>query len=362
MTVAYSAGVMRYYCTTGRIDFRKSPCQSLSGNRLDELVSEKVLKALEPASLEISILAANDLEAEQQRIDENWKQRLERSKFEVDRARRQYQTVEPENRLVARELERQWEVALEQTQALEQEHARFRQSHSTTLTEKQKTEIHTLATNLPQLWNAQSTTNTDRQRVVRLLIERVEIDVQGTTEQVDVAIQWSGGFTSQHELNRPLQRYDQTADFARLKARISELKTAGRSYAEIATVLNNEGFRPAKQTNRFNKAIVGRFTKKYCSELTSTRDLPPIQLQKHEWTVKGLANALSMPRATLYSWKQRGWVHPHRRLPGYHGQIIYWADARELDRLQRLRSTTWHPGDPPLPEELTKPITATSDG
>jgi DNA-binding transcriptional MerR regulator len=362
MTVAYSSGVMRYYCTTGRIDFRKPPCQSLSGKTLDELVADRLLKALEPASLDISIMAASDLEAEQRRADDNWKQRLERSRFEVDRARRQYQAVEPENRLVARELERQWETALHQMQSLEQEYARYRCTSFKTLTEQHKGEIRSLANNLPALWRAASTTNADRQRIVRLLVERVEANVQGATEQVDVSVRWSGGFTSQHELARPVRRYDQTADFARLKARLVELKRAGRSYAEIAAELNKEGFRPSKQTNLFNKAIAGRLAKNLCGELTLTRDRVPTALQKHEWTVIGLARELNIPRSTLHSWKQRGWLRVNRQLPGYRGQLIYWADDRELERLRQLRQAEWNYGDPPLPKDLTTPITKQVSG
>lgn len=356
MAVAYSSSVMRYYCTTGRIDFRKSPCQTLSGKELDELVAAKLLKAMEPASLEISVMATKDLEAEQRRIDDNWQQRLERSRFEADRARRQYQTVEPENRLVARELERQWETALEQAQALEREYARFRQGSSTTLTESQRTQIRSLAQNLPKLWRSPSVTNQDRQRIVRLLIERVEVSVQGTTEQVDVSLRWSGGFTSQHELTRPVRRYNQTADFARLKARLIELKKSGHSYAENANTLNNEGFRPTKQTKLFNKAIVGRLAKRHCRELTADRNRP-VEVHEHEWTVVALSHELDIPRSTLHSWKQRGWLRAHRQLPGYRGQLIYWANDRELERLRKLRKTVWNVGDPPLPEELTTPIT-----
>ena len=362
MTVAYSSGVMRYYCTTGRVDFRKPPCQSLSGKTLDELVADRLLKALEPASLDISIMAASDLEAEQRRVDDNWKQRLERSRFEVERARRQYQVVEPENRLVARELERQWETALHQMQSLEQEYARYRCTSFTTLTEQHKGEIRSLADNLPALWRAASTTNADRQRIVRLLVERVEVNIQGATEQVDVSVRWSGGFTSQHELTRPVRRYDQTADFARLNVRLIQLKRAGRSYAEIAAELNKEGFRPSKQTNVFNKAIVGRLAKNLCSELTVTRDRVPTALQEHEWTVIRLARELNIPRSTLHSWKQRGWLRAHRQLPGYRGQLIYWADDRELERLRQLRQAEWNFGDPPLPKDLTTPITKQVSG
>jgi hypothetical protein len=257
-------------------------------------------------------------------------------------------------------LERQWETALQQQQSLEQEYARYRRTNFTTLTEQQKSEIRSLAGHLPTLWHAASTTNADRQRIVRLLVERVAVNVQGTTEQVDVSLRWSGGFASQHELVRPVRRYNQTADFARLKARLVELKRAGHSYAEIATELNREGFRPSKQTNLFNQAIVGRFTKNFCRELTVTRDREPTGLQAHEWTVIGLAQELNIPRSTLHSWKQRGWLRAHRQLPGYRGQLIYWADTRELERLRQLRQAEWNFGDPPLPKDLTTPITKQS--
>ena len=357
MSVVYSSGVMRYYCTTGRIDFRAPPCQSLSGKTLDELVTDRLLRALEPASLEISILAFNDLEAEQRRIDEHWRQRLERNRFEAERTSRQYQAVEPENRLVARELERQWETSLKRLQSLEEEYLRYRRTSFTTLSEPQKDEIRSLAGHLPTLWRAASTTNADRQRIVRLLIERVAVNIQGTTEHVDVSVRWSGGFTSQHELTRPVRRYQQTADFARLKTRLVELKRAGCSYAEIAAELNREGFRPSKQTNRFNQAIVGRFAKNFCRELTVARDRAPIALEAHEWTVTGLAQELNIPRSTLHAWKQRGWLRAHRQLPGYRGQLIYWANVQELERLRQLRQTKWSFGDPPLPKHLTTPIT-----
>lgn len=361
MTVVYSGprAVMRYYCTTGVVDFRTSRCQSLSGAELDSLVTEKVLLALEPASLEISIEAVADLEQEQQRLQDNWNHRLERAAFEVDRAKRQYQLVEPENRLVVRELERQWESALHEHQQLSQEYARTRQLHLAALSKDQLQLIRSLAENVPRLWRSPTTTCSERQRVVRLLLERVTVTVQGTTEKVDVAIRWAGGFASHHELLRPVRRYDQTVDFERLRVRLSELKLAGKSYSEIATQLNLEGFRPAKQSKLFNTAIVGRLAKKLCRELTTSRNVG-LELSQNEWRVKDLSKTLGIPRSTLQTWKDRGWLHVIRQMPGRSGMNIYWADEYEIDRLRRLRKTRWHYGDPPLSKELTTPKLDTS--
>jgi len=348
--------VLRYQCTTGTVDFRASRCQSLSGQVLDKLVTERILTALEPASLELSLMAADDLEKEQRRLDDNWRQRLERTRFEADRARRQYQAVEPENRLVARELERQWEASLQDVQELEQDYARFRQTHPSTLSDQQRELIRSLSEELPTLWRASTTTYCDRQRIVRLLIERVEVIVEGTTEQVDVSLHWSGGFVSRHEVVRPVRRYEQTADYERLMSRIHELCSQEKSYSEIAEHLNQEGFRPAKQAKEFHRRIVGRLVKKLRRDRTAARKITThVQLEENEWYVNDLAEKLDIPRTTLLSWVKRGWVHVSRQLPGYRGRVVCWANADELDRLRRLRKTKRNFGNPPLPEELTTP-------
>lgn len=357
MTVAYSGtpGAMRYYCTTGVNDFRSSRCQSLSGAGLDHLVTEKVLQVLEPAALEISILAAADIEQEQKQLHDHWNQRLERARFEVDRAKRQFELVEPENRLVARELERQWEIALRGLEDLELEYARVRQSFGALLTEEQQDSIRSLAENVPKLWGSSGTTNAERQRIIRLLIERITVTVEGTSERVELALQWSGGFVSRHEFSRPVRGYQQMADFDRLQSRLIELKRGGLSYSEIADQLNRDGFQPANQASRFNQAIVGRMVKRVCRELTVTRNSIGPRLEEHEWTLRQLSNALEIPRTTLHNWARRGWIHINRQLAGDRGAILCWANQAELDRLRRLRQARWHYGDPPLPMELTTP-------
>ena len=88
-------------------------------------MAAQVLAALEPAALELSLAAADDLEQERARLHRNWQQQVERARYEAERARRQYDAVEPENRLVARELERRWEEALKEQRRLEEEYARF---------------------------------------------------------------------------------------------------------------------------------------------------------------------------------------------------------------------------------------------
>ena len=152
---------LRYSCTRRTINYGEAPCQSLSGRGLDALVSDLMQQALAPSALEVSLQIAEDLELERNDLRRQWRQRLERARYEIDRARRQYDAVEPENRLVARTLERRWEEALAAEQRLTAEYERFQARQPMPLTAKERQEIAQLATDVPALWCAPTTTAAD---------------------------------------------------------------------------------------------------------------------------------------------------------------------------------------------------------
>ena len=185
---------------------------------------------------------------------------MERARYEAERARRQYDAVEPENRLVARELERRWEEALKEQRRLEEEYARFCRDQPRGLSAGEREQIRAWRGTCRPCGTQPTTTAADRQRIVRLLVEEVVVTVRGESEWVDVTIHWAGGFSSDHELVRPVQRYQQMADYERLLNRIDALRAAGRTLAEVAEQLNREGFHPPKRSATFTKAtIVSRF-------------------------------------------------------------------------------------------------------
>jgi DNA invertase Pin-like site-specific DNA recombinase len=358
MAIHYSGrdATLRYVCWYAKNSYHGPQCQCLSGKILDDLVSAKVLSALEPASVELSRTAAGELQKERERLDRNWQQRVERTRYEAARAERQYHLVEPENRLIARELERRWEAGLKELQQVEREYARFRQTHPLTLTSEEREAVWSLSKNLSVLWHASTTTPADRQRVIRLLLERVVVTVQGSSDHVDAALHWTGGFTSQYELIRPVLRYDQVANYERMVARIEELRSQGWSFARIAEQLNQEGFRPAKRAEKFHSDIVSRLARKLVKQPPGERARSHRKaLRENEWLVIDLAAELGMAKNTLFTWIKRGWVRLLRQVPGYRGRVICWADAGEIDRLRRLRQTKHGWWDPPLPGELTTP-------
>jgi hypothetical protein len=114
--------------------------------------------------------------------------------------------VEPENRLVARTLERAWEKTLQAQQELEEEYHRFLQQQPHVLTAEERAAIRQLAADIPALWRASTTTDADRKEIIRQVVERVEVQAQGTSEQVRVRITWAGGGQTEGVLVRPIAR------------------------------------------------------------------------------------------------------------------------------------------------------------
>ena len=156
-------------------------------------VTGLLLQAMAPAALEVSLAAAGQAEAQRAQVDRIWRQRLERADYAAGRARRQYQLAEPENRLVVRQLERDWEAALAERQRLGEEYDRFAAARPRTLTAAEREQIRALAADLPAVWDAPTTTGADRKQLIRHLVEQVRVTVLGTSEKVDVEITWPAG-------------------------------------------------------------------------------------------------------------------------------------------------------------------------
>src|SRR5262249_52459570 len=159
--------------------------------------------------LEASLAAVAGVKQQRMELTRQWQLRRERAAIEVDRAARQYQACEPENRLVARELERRWEETLKQKRRLDDEDDPFERWAPAELSDKALSSIHALAADLPAVWSAPTTTPVDRQRIARLLLERVVITVDKASARVDVTLQWVGGAVQSHIITRPVARYKQ---------------------------------------------------------------------------------------------------------------------------------------------------------
>lgn len=363
MTVNYSryqrsdgtnVSQFHYCCNRHAIEYGGERCQTLAGRVLDTFITEQILTVLEPASIDLSLTATEDIEQERKKIERQWQHRLERAQYYVDRAARQYHCVEPENRLVARQLERQWEQNLLELQQLKEEYARFCDKQPAVLTDADRKTIENLSAQINNLWYSTVTSYADRKTVIRHLIEHVSVKAPSDSQHMDVTIRWAGGFVNEHMLRRPVARYDQLDNYEELISRILELQGQNWTCAHIAQQLNREGYHPPKRRQTFNAAMVRQLLSRKIRTGKHSRSMESVRLADNEWWISDLSRHLQIPKPTLYDWVRRRVVHA-KKLSGPQRPWIIWADDMELDRLRRLhncRRTWWNQ---PQAAELVRP-------
>lgn len=340
MSVRYQRGAggklhPAYVCGSDKTTFATGQCQQLAGDCVDEHVTALLLAAMAPAAVEVSLAAAEQVQAQRAQVDQIWRQRLERAEFAVDRARRQYQLAEPENRLVVRQLEKDWETAMGERQRLQEEYDRFLAVRPRTLSVAEREQIRALAADVPGIWHAPTTSDADRKQLIRHLVEKVHIEVIGTSEKVKVQVTWAGGHRSESETVRPVACLTQLSYYPQLIARAQELVDAGMNAGQIADRLNAEGLRPPKRSKTFTKNAVRDLLRSLGIQRSRTpaRQARP-DLDEHEWWLRDLAEHLQMSEVTLDAWVRRGWatgyLHPQA------GLRIVRADPAEVERLHTL--------------------------
>jgi DNA invertase Pin-like site-specific DNA recombinase len=320
-----------YYCGEYSRLALDEPCGRIAAATLDDLIASEVLRALEPAALELSLRAIENVEHERQRLHGQWRQTLERAQQEVARAERQYHAVEPENRLVARTLEARWEEALKKQRQAEEDYHRFLAKLPATLSGADRQRIRALSESVAALWHAPATTALDRKQIVRCVVERVIVVADKATELNEVTIVWYGGLATQHQVARPVGTYEQLKDYRRLTERIVQLHQQGLHRSQIARKLNDEGFVPPRRRGIFTEGGIG----------TLVRDLGLVGelfrddlVGKDEWWIPNLARDLGVIPQKIHYWVKQGWVHSRRTPSGKH--LIVWADKEELRRLRQL--------------------------
>jgi DNA invertase Pin-like site-specific DNA recombinase len=325
---------LRYSCNRMAIDYGERSCQSLLGTPLDQLIQEKIMAAMQPSALELSLQAAANIQQEREQQQRHWQQQLERAHYESERAYRQYNAVEPENRLVARTLEKKWEEALSSETRLQQDYEKHLKEQPAALTKSEQLAIQSLASDIPHLWEAESTTGEQRQQIVRLLIERVIVTVQGNTEKVHVCIHWKGGYQSEANFNRPVGKLEQLSYYKELIERVADLYMEGNSLAVIANILNEEEWQSPKQRCPFNAEMVrtillrkGLVSKKKKRSNNALR-------KPNELTFRELSERTRIPEPTLYKWMQKGKLTARKDATVSHNGIwLIKADENEIKRL-----------------------------
>jgi DNA invertase Pin-like site-specific DNA recombinase len=262
MHAGYRTKAKPYYeCMRRKLE--GSTCCGLGAAAIDDLVGQQVLRALEPAALDLSLQALQHVHQERERLHHQWDQRRERAAQEAHRAERQYHAVEPENRLVARSLEQRWEEALRTQRALEEDYERFLQDQPRQLSAAERARIVALASDLPALWHSPETSAAERKEIVRLMVERVVVHVRAHSERTEVEISWRGGLATRHTIVRSVARYESLSQYPQLLERIGQLRQDGLTIAQVAKQLNQEGYRTPRSRKGYTSTSVRKLLSRY---------------------------------------------------------------------------------------------------
>jgi DNA invertase Pin-like site-specific DNA recombinase len=297
-------------------------CLSFRCDVLDPVIVEEVLKALQPAELELALAALQELETRDQAILRQWQMRLERAEYEAALAERRYQQVDPSQRLVASTLERRWNDALLQLQDLKKQVAEVLRQEARVATPEQKEKVLALARDLPRVWHAPTTQAKDRKRMLRLLIKDITVE-KPQPKQLLVHVRWQGGASTSHSVPLPPSIADRTRYPAPLVARVRDLAQSLPD-AQIVDRLRQEGL---------VSALGKPFTASMIRWIRYRYKIPAAKLMSsQESTVQQVAERFRVSINVVYYWIEQGLLQARQLHPG----MPYWITVREADE-QKLR-------------------------
>lgn len=193
--------VIRYSCRGAEINHGEAKCQSFGGLGADQAIEWEILKVVQPAAIEAALEAGRALEHAYEEHRKALELALKQAQYEAERARRQYDIVEPENRLVAAELERRWNETLAKVGEREAELRRV-QLPEVKVGPEAETRLLSLAEDLPRLWDHPQTDMRLKKRIVRTLVKEILVDVDEQNGITKLIIHWSGGHHSTLQVKR----------------------------------------------------------------------------------------------------------------------------------------------------------------
>jgi DNA invertase Pin-like site-specific DNA recombinase len=313
-----------YYCANSSlVNGRGVRCLQIGGVQIDKAVAQAFLEAVTPAGMEAALLAQQDIEAQHEAALAQWRLQVERARYEAQRAERRYQAVEPENRLVARTVEAEWEKRLGELAAAEAELAKREQQSPRVLTEVQRARIRDLGGDLERVWEAPTTTDRDRKELLGTLLEEVCICLEKTACKARLTLRWRGGALSELDVDvrsrrqAPVRTDEDTVELVRRLA-------AHYSDAMIAGILNRQGRRTA--TGK-------RFTATRVAGLRQHWKIPGRTGRKASTegdlvTVKKAAEILGVAPSTVHRWLNDGFIVGEQITPGAPWRIRITEELR----------------------------------
>lgn len=301
-----------YHCPGNNIaNGRGEYCLRVGGRQIDEAVARTFIATLAPAGLEAALMAAQQMGVDQDTAVAQFKLQVERCRYDAQRAERRYRTVDPDNRLVARGLEAEWEKCLRELHAAEADLMRQQEEKARLVSATERAEILALGKDVERVWSAPSTTDRDRKELLRTLVEEVLLNVKREEEKAHLTLRWRGGLISELDVHLPRSRpapIRTDEDTVQLVRRLAVHYTD----AVIAGILNRQG----KTT-----ATGMRFTTNRVGSLRAHWEIPCFKpsrkkLEGDVVTIDGAAEILGVAPSTVHRWLNDGFMPGEQLTPG----------------------------------------------
>jgi hypothetical protein len=313
-----------YHCAGKNIvNGRGEYCLNVGGVQIDAAVAAAFIAALTPAGLSAALEAIEQLEADHETTLAQFRRDVERAQYGAQRAERRYRAVDPENRLVARGLETEWERALQELKAAEAELAQREHSRPRPLTREERDSILSLGKDLTRVWSAPTTSDRDRKELLRALLEDVSLRVEREEYNAHLTLRWRGGLLS--EIDVPLPR-SHPAPIRTADDTIDLLRRLAAHYPDtmIAGILNRQGRTTATGLS---------FTANRVSSLRTHWNIPCFESSPQTSdgeciTVERAAHALGVAPSTLHRWLNDGFIAGEQITPGAPWRIRLTEELR----------------------------------
>lgn len=297
--------LIHYRC---RLTYKEvSPvCFTVSGEKIERAVEEQFLAAVIPKNIDLSLNLVRETEKQIKEIDIQWKLRIEQLQYECRLAERRYKAIDPDNRAVARTLEREWEEKLRELEDVTQEHEEVIRREKLELSGKDRAQLFRLAKDLRTVWHAETTKHSERKNLLRMLIRQVTLSpIQVPQKQIRIQIWWQTGATSEIVINRENRYTAQATEGSTIKL-IQSLCEQGNSDEQIATELNNRQIRRKENKPWDIPAIQRRRYAFGFHRISPKSHKAPSRREDGLYSIHGVAEYFGVTQSNVRSWVQMG--------------------------------------------------------
>jgi len=304
---------------------------------VDEAVAKLFLDVMKPSEIELGLALLRETERQAAEIDRQWQLRRDRVRYEAQLAERRYKAVDPDNRVIARTLEREWNDKLAELEEVDREHQQVRQREKLEPTEADRARIVSLAKDLPAVWNATTTTHAERKNLLRMVVQQVTLaPIEVPRRMTRVQVLWQTGATSDFTVPRK-DKYVALITPPEALVHIRELFVAKKTDVAIAASLNRRGITTGRGRRWDGDAVQRvRFNHGMYRESKKARRVP-LRRADGLYSVRAVAARMDVPPSVVRYWARHGVLEPAER--GSPGRPHWFVlDPATLDHLKEARA------------------------